>query len=94
MQRAIVENERERRNSNEQIGELNTQLARLTDLLSREARERQVQNETQDELKTLVRALTHNDAPITQLSEDLRNELRLLSRTISAAMDGKRTNHG
>ncbi len=94
MQRAIVENERERRTSNEQLGELNTQLARLTDLLSREARERHVQNETQDELKTLLRALAHSDAPIAQLSEDLRNELRLLSRTISAAMDGKRAHHG
>jgi hypothetical protein len=41
MQRAIVENERERRGSHEQFAEVSNQLTRLNDLLSRDARERQ-----------------------------------------------------
>jgi len=60
MQRALVESERERHNSSEQLSELNTQLARLTDSLGRD-----------------------------RLSDELRGELRLLSRTIAAAVDGK-----
>lgn len=62
MQRALVESERERHNSSEQLSELNTQLARLTDSLGRD-----------------------------RLSDELRGELRLLSRTIAAAVDGKST---
>jgi MFS family permease len=62
MQRALVESERERHNSSEQLSELNTQLARLTDSLGRD-----------------------------RLSDELRGELRLLSRTIAAAVDGKRS---
>jgi hypothetical protein len=61
MQRALTESERERHNSSEQLSELNTQLARLTDSLGRD-----------------------------RLSDELRGELRLLSRTIAAAVDGKR----
>ncbi len=94
MQRAIVENERERRGGNEQLAELNAQLARLTDLLSREGRERQTQSEVHEELKTLLRALAHNSAPATQLSDDLRHEFRLLSRTIAVAMDNQRALNG
>ena len=41
MQRAIVDNERERRGSNERFTEISDQLARLNELLSRDARERQ-----------------------------------------------------
>jgi hypothetical protein len=94
MQRAIGENERERRGGNEQLGELNAQLARLTDLLGRDARDRHAAAETQEELKTVLRGLSHNDAPVARLSEDLRAELRLLSRTIAAAMDNKRGSNG
>lgn len=90
MQRAIVENERERRGGNEQLSELNVQLGRLTDLLGRDARDRQAAAETQEELKVVLRGMNHYDAPVARLSEDLRAELRLLSRTIAATMDGKR----
>ena len=62
MQRALTESERERHHSSEQLSELNTQLARLTDSLGRD-----------------------------RLSDELRGELRLLSRTIAAAVDGKST---
>jgi hypothetical protein len=45
--------------------------------------------ETQEELKNVLKTLA--SAPNgARLSEDLRGELRLLSRTIAAAVDGKR----
>ncbi|MFC5489089.1 flagellar motor protein MotA [Dokdonella soli] len=90
MQRAIVENERERHGTHQQLGELGAQLSRLADLLGRDVRERQAAAEVQDELKSVLRQLANQGQPATQLSEDLRGELRLLSRTIAAAMDGQR----
>jgi biopolymer transport protein ExbB/TolQ len=89
MQRALTESERERHRSSEQLGELNTQLGRLADLLGRESREIRGMAETQEELKNVLKTLA--SAPNgARLSEDLRGELRLLSRTIAAAVDGKR----
>jgi len=89
MQRALTESERERRHSSEQLGELNTQLGRLADLLGRESREIRGMAETQEELKNVLKTLA--SAPSgARLSDDLRGELRLLSRTIAAAVDGKR----
>jgi hypothetical protein len=90
MQRAIMESERERRGSNEQLGELGSQLGRLADLLGRDARERQSAAEVQDELKTVLRQLASQAQPAAQFSDELRSELRLLSRTIAAALDGQR----
>lgn len=89
MQRAIVENERERHGTNQQLGELGSQLGRLADLLGRDARERQAAAEVQDELKAVLRQLASQPQAGT-MSEDLRSELRLLSRTIAAALDGQR----
>ncbi len=89
MQRAIVESERERHGTGQQLGELGVQLGRLADLLSRDARERQATGEVQDELKTVLRQLANQNPPIAQFSDELRSELRLLSRTIAAAMDGR-----
>ncbi|MEO8673016.1 MAG: flagellar motor protein MotA [Tahibacter sp.] len=90
MQRAIVDNERERRAANEQLGELNTQLGRLTDWLGRDTRERHAASEVQDELRTVLKSLAQNPTQNTQLSDELRAEFRLLSRTIGAALDGSR----
>lgn len=89
MQRAIVENERERHGTNQQLGELGNQLGRLADLLGRDARERQAAAEVQDELKAVLRQLA-SQPQAGAMSEDLRSELRLLSRTIAAALDGQR----
>jgi hypothetical protein len=89
MQRALTESERERRSAGEQFGELNTQLTRLADLLTRESREIRGMAETQEELKNVLKTLAA--APNGgRLSDELRGELRLLSRTIAAAVDGKR----
>ena len=90
MQRAIVENERERRGSHEQFAEVSTQLTRLNDLLSRDARERQAAAQVQDELKTVLRQIASQAPAESRLSDDLRSELRLLSRTIAAAVGERR----
>ena len=89
MQRAIVENERERRNANEQLGELNAQLARLTEFLGRDARERHAAAEVQEELRATLKTLAGQNQG-GGLNDDLRSEFRLLSRTIAAAMDNQR----
>ncbi|MHB8678637.1 MAG: flagellar motor protein MotA [Rudaea sp.] len=90
MQRALTESERERRASGEQFSELNTQLGRLADLLSRETREFRSLAETQEELKNALKTIAAAPNGGERLSDDLRGELRLLSRTIAAAVDGKR----
>lgn len=90
MQRAIVENERERRGASEQMGELNAQLGRLTEFLSRDARERHAAAEVQEELRTALKSIASHNAPSSTLSDELRSEFRLLSRTIAAAMDNQR----
>lgn len=89
MQRAIVENERERRGSNEQFAEVANQLGRLNELLSRDARDRQAAAATQDELKTVLRQLAAQPHAESRLSDELRSELRLLSRTIGAALGAR-----
>ena len=90
MQRALTESERERHNSSEQLGELNTQLSRLADLLGRESREIRGMAETQEELKNVLKVIAAAPPVNRQLSDELRGEFRLLSRTIAAAVDGKR----
>jgi hypothetical protein len=91
MQRALTETERERRSSTEQLSELNTQLTRLTDVLGRESRELRGMSETQEELKNVLKTLAASPNGGARLSDELRSELRLLSRTIAAAVDGKRS---
>lgn len=90
MQRAIVENERERRGSNEQFAEISNQLGRLNELLSRDARERQGAAQVQDELKTVLRQIASHPPSESRLSDELRSELRLLSRTIAASVGAAR----
>jgi len=90
MQRALTESERERRQAGEQFGDLNTQLGRLADLLTRESREIRGMAETQEELRSVLKTLAAAPGNNSRLSEDLRGEFRLLSRTIAAAVDGKR----
>jgi methyl-accepting chemotaxis protein len=90
MQRALTESDRERRSSSEQLGELNTQLSRLTDLLTRESREMRGMSETQEELKNVLKTLANAPNAGARFSDELRGEFRLLSRTIAAAVDGKR----
>lgn len=89
MQRAIVDSERERRSSVEQLGELNTQLGKLAELMARESRGLADLAQTQNELRQTLKTLA---APAgAQLSDELRAEFRLLTRTIAAALEHKRT---
>jgi biopolymer transport protein ExbB/TolQ len=88
MQRSAAESERERRATAEHLGELNAQLTRLADLIGRESRDLSTLSTTQDELRALLRQLAQQPAQGAQFTEDLRAELRLLSRTIGAALGG------
>ncbi|HRP22747.1 flagellar motor protein MotA [Thauera sp.] len=89
MQRSAAESERERRATAEHLGELNNQLGRLADLITRESRDLSTLSASQDDLRGLIRQLAQQPAQGAQFSEDLRAELRLLSRTIAAALGGQ-----
>lgn len=90
MQRAIVDNERERRGANERLAELSTQLARLAEFLSRDARERHAATEVQEDLRAALKSIAAQQSGGSALSDELRSEFRLLSRTIAAALDSQR----
>jgi len=90
MQRAIVDNERERRGSAEQLSELNTQLGKLNDLLSRESRAVNEIAASQNDLRSAIKSLAQGQGGSNQISDELRSEFRLLTRTIAAAMEAKR----
>ena len=90
MQRSAIESERERRATAEHLSELNTQLGRLSDLISRESRDLSTLSASQEDLRNLIRQLAQQPVQAAQFSEDLRAELRLLSRTIAAALGGKK----
>ncbi|HRQ65901.1 MAG TPA: hypothetical protein PKZ76_13740 [Xanthomonadaceae bacterium] len=87
MQRAIGESERERRAGTEQLTELNTHLGRLAEMIQRESRDLSALAEAQVELRGVLRQLASQPDRGEQTVEALRSELRLLSRTIAAAMD-------
>lgn len=89
MQRAIVDSDRERRSSAEQLTELNAQLGRLGELMARESRGLSELVQTQNELRNALKALAQQNGG-TAMNEELRAEFRLLTRTIAAAMDHKR----
>jgi septal ring factor EnvC (AmiA/AmiB activator) len=89
MQRAIVESERERRGSAENTAELNRHLAKLTELLARDSRVTADLAESQGELRTVLKQLAQSNSG-GNMSDELRAELRLMSRTIAAAMDSGR----
>lgn len=89
MQRTVAESERERTATVDQLGELSHQLNRLSELISRESRGLSSLSDAQDELRGLVRQLAQRPAEGTQMSEELRSEFRLMSRTIAAALGSR-----
>jgi hypothetical protein len=91
MQRSAAESERERRTTAEHLAELNTQIGRLSELIGRESRDLSALSTSQEDLRGLIRQLAQQPAQGAQFSEDLRAELRLLSRTIAAALGGQKT---
>jgi hypothetical protein len=90
MQRAIVDSERERRASSDQLGELNNQLGKLNELLGRESRGFSELAQSQQELRNALKTIAQSQGAGSQLSDELRSEFRLLTRTIAAAMEHKR----
>lgn len=89
MQRALVEGERERRGSAQQMAELNMHLGRLSEHLGQETGSLAELVQTQGELRSTLKALAQQDAG-ARFSEELRAELRLLSRSLAAAVEGRR----
>ena len=89
MQRALVDSERERRGGAQQMAELNMHLARLSEHLTRDSRGLAELTETQVEVRNALRALAQQDAGGTRLTDELRAEFRLLSRTLAAAVEGR-----
>lgn len=92
MQRALVESDRERRAGAEQLGELNQQLGKLSEVLMREARDVGDLAQAQTELRAAIKHIAQNQSGGgAQLSDELRSEFRLLTRTIAAAMESKQS---
>lgn len=90
MQRNMAEGEHDRHLAAQRLGELSTQMGRIAELLGRDARDRQNAAEGQDELRNVLRQLANQPSSEGRLTEELRSELRLLSRTIAAAVEGAR----
>ncbi len=90
MQRSVADSERERRATVDQLSELGHQLNRLSEMISRESRGLSSVTETQEDLRALVRQLAQRPSENAQFSDDLRAELRLMSRTIAAALSGQK----
>ena len=87
MQRAMAESDRERRVQGEQFALLNEHLGRMAELMNRESRGLAELTDSQAELRQAIRALAQQGGS-AGLSEELRAEFRLLSRTIAGAMGG------
>jgi len=79
-----------RRASADQLGELNNQLGKLNELLGRESRGISELAQSQQELRSALKTIAQSQGSGSQLSDELRSEFRLLTRTIAAAMDHKR----
>lgn len=90
MQRSVADSERERRATVDQLSELGHQLNRLSELISRESRGLSTVSETQEDLRALVRQMAQRPSESAQFSDDLRAELRLMSRTIATALAGRK----
>ena len=90
MQRNMADGERDRQLTAQRLAELSTQMGRVADVLTRDARDRQNADEVQEELRTVMRQLASQPSGEGRLNDELRSELRLLSRTIAAAVDGTR----
>jgi septal ring factor EnvC (AmiA/AmiB activator) len=86
MQRAIADSERERRAGAEQLAALNQHLGRLGDLLAKDSRAQAELVETQQELRQTLRQIAQGQ-DAAAISDELRQELRLLARTIAAALE-------
>ncbi len=88
MQRSIADSERERRATTDQFSELGHQINRLSEMISRESRGLATFTESHDDLRSIVRQLAQQSSQNTHFSDELRAELRLMSRTIAAALSG------
>ncbi len=87
LQRSVADNEHERQAGNHQLAALVQQIERLSDLMSRDARDRQASIAAQDELRGVLQRIAAQAHPESRLTDELRSEFRLLTRTIAAALE-------
>ena len=78
------------RSSVQQMAELNDHLARLSEHLARESRGLAELADTQAEVRNALKALAQQGGGGMRVSDELRAEFRLLSRTLAAAVEGRR----
>jgi len=93
MQRALVESERERRGNAQQMAELNAHLEKLSEHLGKESRATVELAQTQAELRNVLKSIAQNAGgeQASRLVDELRGEFRLLSRTLAAAVEGRKS---
>lgn len=84
LRRLMQEQQGVERDSAAQLVELNAQVGRLVTLLSRESREIEAINELHGELRALVRQLAQLPTQQRLQLDELRDELRLLAKGLSA----------
>jgi hypothetical protein len=89
MQRSITDIEQSRRDGNQQLGLLAVQFERLNEMLDLDSRERQSALTVQDELKSVLRQLANQGKQEISLPDALRDELRLLTRTVATALESR-----
>lgn len=89
LQRAVGQGEAERRTSAEQMHSLTEQIGRLADHIEAESGRLRELADSQSELRPVLRRLADRSSDGGQLSDELRDELRLLNRTIAAALSNK-----
>jgi hypothetical protein len=84
LRRLMQDQQGAERDSAAQLVELNAQVGRLVTLLSRESREIEAINELHGELRALVRQLAQLPTQQRLQLDELRDELRLLAKGLSA----------
>jgi hypothetical protein len=89
MQAAILEYDKTRREGVRQFGEFARQLARLNELMDQTLKEQQSSQILQQELKTVLQFLANQEQQIRVWPDELRTELRLLTRTLALALESR-----
>lgn len=89
LQRSIADHERERQLGHQQLGILAEQIESLSEVINRSARDRQFSADNQDELRKVLKQIATQTPAEGRFTDELRSELRLLTRTIAAAMEDR-----
>lgn len=91
MQQAIMEHERTQREGLRKNDVFASQLIRLNDLLDQTLHEQQTHRLVQEELKTALRLLVDMGKQEQIWPDELRAEIRVLTRTLALALESRHT---